>query len=262
MFSFNHVSQTYAQSQDGTKEPALILNRLSLHIAAEQFLCILGPSGCGKTTLLNLAAGFIRPDSGQVLFNGQAITAPGPQRGVVFQDATLFPWLTVLDNVKFGLKQSSVDTAQIDTLALQALQQVGMDHHASAWPATLSGGMRQRVAIARVLALKAPTLLMDEPFSALDANSREHLQDCLLDIWQRERQTILYVTHSVEEAAYLGSRIIIMGPTPQNIRADITVALPHPRQRSSRHVLDLMQQLRTELDKLPCCIDSQRRRAQ
>lgn len=261
MFSFDDITQTYSQTHN-SKDPAIILNRLTLRIEAEQFLCILGPSGCGKTTLLNLAAGFLQPDSGQIFYQQQPITGPDPERGVVFQDATLFPWLTVLGNVKFGLDQTGIEPAHSDTLALQALQQVGMDKYAAAWPATLSGGMRQRVAIARVLALKSPTLLMDEPFSALDANSREHLQDCLLDIWQQQRQTIIYVTHSVEEAAYLGSRIIIMGPAPENIRADIEVSLPRPRLRSSLQIQQLMQHLRNELDQLPCCIDSKRREPQ
>jgi len=261
MFSFSEITQTYSQAHN-SREPAIILNKLTLHIEPEQFLCILGPSGCGKTTLLNLAAGFLQPDSGQVRFQHKPIAGPGPERGVVFQDATLFPWLSVLGNVTFGLNQREANTTQNNTLALQALQQVGMDKYASAWPATLSGGMRQRVAIARVLALRSPTLLMDEPFSALDANSREHLQDCLLNIWQQQRQTILYVTHSVEEAAYLGSRIIIMGPAPNNIRADINVSIPRPRGRSSLQIQQLTQQLRNELDKLPCCIDSKRREPQ
>lgn len=250
MFHFNQVSKNYR----GTSRALPVLHQLTLHIPRNQFLCVLGPSGCGKTTLLNLAAGFIRPSQGQVLFAGRAITAPGPQRGVVFQDAGLFPWLTTLENVCFGLRQQGMPKTQREALATTYLHAVGIARHANAWPAALSGGMRQRVAIARILALQPEALLMDEPFSALDANSREHLQDLLLELWQARRQTIVYITHSVEEAAYLADRVLILGPAPNTIHADICIDLARPRCRCTAEFQEVVGQLRGRLNQLPCCM--------
>jgi NitT/TauT family transport system ATP-binding protein len=254
MFHFRHVSKCYSIPRQGKENSATIVHQLSLHIAPQQFVCVLGPSGGGKTTLLNLAAGFIQPSEGEVLFDHQKISGPSPQRGVVFQDAVLFPWLTVLGNVTFGLRHNGYNKNAARQVALECLQRVGMEQHAKAWPVTLSGGMRQRVAIARILALQPQALLMDEPFSALDANSREHLQDTLVSLWQKERHTILYITHSVEEAAYLADRVLIFGPAPDNLHADISVDLPRPRRRSSAQVQQLARQLRQQLNQLPCCL--------
>lgn len=231
-----------------------ILQNINLSIPEGQFVCVLGPSGCGKTTLLNLLAGFIKPCSGSIFFNGKKITGAGPERAVVFQESTLFPWLTAQGNVEFGLRQRGDDKRTRAELSLKFLKMVGMAQHSDAYPHTLSGGMRQRVAIARVLALEPKALLMDEPFSALDTNTREHLQDELLRIWQKLRRTVFYVTHSVEEASYLADRIIIMGPAPDNIFMDELVTLRRPRERSSEEMGKMKQSLRKTLDALPCCI--------
>lgn len=237
----------------GTSAPP-ILTDVSFSLARGEFACVLGPSGCGKTTLLNLIAGFIPPTSGGLFCDDRPITGPGPDRGVVFQDATLFPWLTVVKNVAFGLQQQGKNKRACTQEAMHALELVGMARQADAYPHTLSGGMKQRVAIARVLALKPAVLLMDEPFSALDANTRERLQDELLRLWGMFNQTVFYVTHSVEEAAFLADRVIIMGPSPRNLRADIPIDLPRPRTRYSPEMETVVHRLREELNALPCCI--------
>ena len=247
MICFKHVSKQYG---DGST----ILDKVSLSLDQGQCTCLLGPSGCGKTTLLNLIAGFIRPTSGTVLVAGQPVYKPGPERGVVFQDATLFPWMTVLANVSFGLRQKGAPKSQADAVAREYLELVGMADYVAALPVSLSGGQRQRVAIARVLALEPQVLLMDEPFSALDANSRERLQDELLRICTVRPTTILYVTHHVDEAAFLAERVLVMGPGPDNIRADIRLAQPRPRNRHSDEFTCIKNKLRQELDQLPCCV--------
>jgi NitT/TauT family transport system ATP-binding protein len=183
------------------------------------------------------------------------IRGPAPDRGVVFQDATLCPWLTVLQNVEFSLKLKRMKGQLIKNIALRHLQNIGLAEHAGKYPYTLSGGMRQRVAIARVLALEPKVLLMDEPFSALDANSRERLQDELvLRIWVEHRRTVVYVTHSVEEVAYLAERIIVMGNGEATILMEIANMQPHPRNRSSSQFLAMKDSLRERLAAQPCCI--------
>lgn len=247
MIVLDRISKQYASG-------AQILHNLSLTLGEHCFTTLLGPSGCGKTTLLNLVAGFIAPTSGQVLLLGKPIRKPGSDRGVVFQDAILFPWMTVLDNVRFGLRQQGTDANRCTEIAIEHLELVGMAEHADAWPIRLSGGQRQRIAIARILALQPKILLMDEPFSALDANSRERLQDELLRICASRPTTVLYITHNVEEAAFLAERVIIMGPAPDNIHADILLPSIRPRNRSAQAFNDICVMLRSELDRLPCCI--------
>lgn len=231
-----------------------VIRKVDLTIAPGQFLCALGPSGCGKTTLLNLLAGFLLPTAGKIHFAGEPVTAPGPDRAVVFQEPTLFPWLTVLGNVMFGLRLTTLNPAEQLEKARFFLCLTGMDEHAQAYPHTLSGGMRQRVAIARALALEPKVLLLDEPFSSLDTNTRERLQDELLKIWQQLNLTVFYVTHSVSEAAYLADRIIVMGGAPGNIQEDFLLSLARPRERSSQEVREIKQLLRQKLKELPCCI--------
>lgn len=238
--------------QYGTRP--FILENVSLRIEAGQFTCLLGPSGCGKTTLLNLIAGFIKPSSGKVLCDGQPIPGPGPERGVVFQDANLFPWMSVLDNVRFGLRQQGMDRQQATAVAISYLELVGMQEQQASLPIRLSGGQRQRVAIARVLALQPRILLMDEPFSALDANSRERLQEELLRFCSTSPTTVVYVTHHVDEAAFLAERVLIMGPAPHSIHADLRLNQPHPRQRTHEAFHQSQLLLRSHLDQLPCCI--------
>lgn len=245
MIRIENVSKSYRHN--GSISPVILCD-INLAIPEGQFVCILGPSGCGKTTLLNLIAGFIKPSGGQILFNGMPVTGPGPDRGVVFQDSNLFPWLSARKNVEFGLRQLGLDRTACTIKAQKYLDLVGMRAHADTFPHTLSGGMRQRVAIARALALEPKALLMDEPFSNLDANAREHHQDEVLRIWQNRQRTMLYVTHSVEEAAYLADRVIVMGPTPNNVRGDMTLSHKRPRRRSSPELRALSACLRSSLD--------------
>lgn len=252
MIRLENVSKCFAHNNGGV--PAVVLDKVNLSIREGDLVCVLGPSGCGKTTLLNLVAGFLYPTSGRVLFQGREVHAPGPERGVVFQDANLFPWLSVFKNVAFGLKLQGIKGRQLTTTTAKYLERMGLSDHADKYPFALSGGMRQRVAIARVLALEPSVLLMDEPFSALDANTRERLQDELLRVWADNRRTVLYVTHSVEEAAYLADRIIVLGQGLGGIFADLPVDLPRPRMRTSSGVLDLQETLRGCLAKQPCCI--------
>ena len=253
MIRIENIEKRY--TNNGTVTSA-VLSEINITVPGGEFCCILGPSGCGKTTLLNLIAGFIKPSSGRILFNGIPVTAPGPERGVVFQDATLFPWLTARQNVEFGLRQRGLKKDDRFHTADAYLKMVGMSGHADAFPHTLSGGMRQRIAIARVLALEPSALLMDEPFSSLDTNSRERLQDELLRVWEAQRRTLIYVTHSVEEAVYLADRVIIMGPARKGICRDISLPLKRPRDRASAGFRQVATTLRTSLDTLPCCINS------
>lgn len=249
-----HIDNVWKWYRNNGHRSKPVLSDVTLTISEGEFVCIVGPSGCGKTTLLNLIAGFVRPSRGRILFDDTPVTGPGPDRGVVFQDANLFPWLTARANVAFGLRMGGPGKEGDPHVVETCLKAVGMQQHGDDYPHMLSGGMKQRIAIARVLALNPRALLMDEPFSNLDANTREHLQEELLRIWQNDRRTLVYVTHSVEEAAYLANRVIIMGPAPNNIVDDIVLPLQRPRIRSSREQQDAMAMLRLALDALPCCI--------
>jgi NitT/TauT family transport system ATP-binding protein len=209
------------------------LQGVSLEIPRGQFVCLLGPSGCGKSTLLNMVAGFTAPSSGAITVDGVSVREPGPDRGMVFQEYALFPWMTVRDNIAFGLKLKGAKRAEISRIVGDLLGRFGLAEFKDRFPKDLSGGMRQRAAIARLLALDSPVMLMDEPFGALDALTRRNLQDELLRIWAEYRKTILFVTHSVEEAIYLGDRIIVMTYRPGTIKRDVAVALPRPRDAAS-----------------------------
>src|SRR5215471_7944676 len=194
-----------------------------------EFRVLLGPSGCGKSTLLRMIAGLDHPSSGQVLVNGQAVTGPGKDRGMVFQKYTSFPWLTVAENVAYGMKINGVPEAQRKETVEHLLKSVGLSDFANVYPETLSGGMQQRVAIARTLALRPSVILMDEPFGALDAQTRSDMQQLLLGIWDETACTILFVTHDVEEAVYLADRIFIMSSHPGTIVEDVEVPFDRPR---------------------------------
>ena len=209
------------------------LARVDVTIDAGQFVCLIGASGCGKSTLLRIIAGFDEPTTGEVLAQGKVITGPGSDRGMVFQDYALFPWMTVRDNIGFGPRQRGLPRAQITNSTDEFLKLVGLERFADRYPSQLSGGMKQRVAIARVLANNASTLLMDEPFGALDALTREQLQRELLQIWSRTGVTVIFVTHSVEEAVLLADRVLVMSAGPGRIANDITIDLPRPRDVSS-----------------------------
>jgi ABC-type nitrate/sulfonate/bicarbonate transport system ATPase subunit len=209
------------------------LGRIDAAIDSGAFVCLIGASGCGKSTLLRVVAGFEEPTTGEVLVEGKLVTAPGSDRGMVFQDYALFPWMTVRQNIGFGPRQRQLPRKEVDDIADEFVKLVGLERAANRYPGQLSGGMKQRVAIARVLANNANILLMDEPFGALDALTREQLQRELLQIWARTRVTIIFVTHSVEEAALLADRVLVMSAGPGRIESDIKVDLPRPRDVSS-----------------------------
>jgi NitT/TauT family transport system ATP-binding protein len=209
------------------------LKDIHLDIPQGQFVCLLGPSGCGKSTLLNAVAGFSLPSSGRITADGQAVTGPGPDRGMVFQEYALFPWMTVEKNIAFGLEIKGVSAAQIADTVGTLLAKLGLTDFRTRFPKDLSGGMRQRVAIARILALDSPILLMDEPFGALDALTRRNLQDELLRIWSELGKTVIFVTHSIEEAIYLADRIVVMTYRPGTVKRDLLVDLPRLRDPSS-----------------------------
>jgi NitT/TauT family transport system ATP-binding protein len=210
---------------------AAALAPIDLELAERELLCLLGPSGCGKSTLLNIVAGFIAPTTGRVLVDGQPVTGPGADRGVVFQEYALFPWLSVADNVEFGPSLRGVRAEERRRTARHYLELVGLAAHAHKFPAQLSGGMKQRVAIARALANSPAIVLMDEPFGALDAQTRETLQDELSRIQRVEHKTIVFVTHSIREAVYLADRVVVMTSAPGRIKQVFEVKLPEVRDR-------------------------------
>ncbi|MDR2113254.1 MAG: ABC transporter ATP-binding protein [Candidatus Accumulibacter sp.] len=217
---------------------------VTLAIDAGEFVCLLGPSGCGKTTLLNMVAGFLAPTAGELRLDGKAIHGPDPDRGVVFQDYSLFPWLTVESNIAYGLLMAGMSAERRKAEVGALLDLVGLPHIGAQYPFELSGGMKQRVAIARALATHPAVLLMDEPFAALDAMTRESLQRQLLDIWTRTRKTILFVTHNISEAIFLSSRIVVLSSRPGRIVEDIR--LPEdsrPRKRTSPEFNRLYERL-------------------
>lgn len=205
------------------------LQDVSLDIAPGEFVCVLGPSGCGKSTLLGALAGHLAPSSGQVRVDGAAVSGPHPDRGLVFQHHTLFPWQRVIDNVGFGLKMKGVSRAQRHEKARELLELVGLGGFEHSYPAQLSGGMQQRVEIARVLINHPRVMLMDEPFGALDAQTRLKMQELLLGVWARIRTTILFITHDIDEALFLGDRIIVMSPRPGRIIEELHIDFPRPR---------------------------------
>ena len=205
------------------------LQGIDLEVAQREFVAILGPSGCGKSTLLNMVAGFDRPSAGSVRVAGEEIAAPSPSRCVVFQEPALFPWLTVMDNVVFGPKTRRQPAAEYRVRAAQIIDQVGLRGFEASYPAELSGGMRQRVGIARVLIMDPQVLLMDEPFGSLDAQTRSLMQELLLGLWQRHQQTVLFITHDIEEALLLADRVCVMTARPGRIKKSIPVPMPRPR---------------------------------
>ena len=223
----------------------IALRDIDLSIGRGEFVCLLGPSGCGKSTLLNAIAGFSIPSAGAITLDGRSITGPGPDRGMVFQEYALFPWMTVGQNVAFGLEIKGMARAAIKARVDELLTMLKLGDFRDRFPKDLSGGMRQRVAIARVLALDPPVLLMDEPFGALDSLTRRSLQDELLRIWAAMKKTIIFVTHSIEESIYLADRIVVMTYRPGTVKADVRVQLPRPRDASTQPFNDLKRQLST-----------------
>ena len=222
------VERRFASSTGST----LALQATDLDVAENDFVTILGPSGCGKSTLLRIVAGLDHPTAGQVTLEGRRIDGPGADRGMVFQSYTLFPWLTVLDNVCFGLRERGMARAEQLETANAFLVKVGLSGFENHYPKQLSGGMQQRVAIARALANGPRMLLMDEPFGALDHQTRELMQELLLGIWEAEKKTVLFVTHDIDEAVFMGSRVVVMSARPGRIKLDCPVPFPHPRHYS------------------------------
>jgi NitT/TauT family transport system ATP-binding protein len=219
------------------------LKDANLSVRKGEFVCLIGASGCGKSTLLRIVAGFETPTSGEALMWGRPIAGPAPDRGMVFQDYGLFPWLTVRQNIAFGPSSRGLPTAEVRDTADRFIELVGLTRFADAHPHQLSGGMKQRVAIARVLANDAEVVLMDEPFGALDAMTRERLQDELLELWQRTGLTVLFVTHAIEEAIFLADRVVVMTPGPGRIESDNRIALPRPRDVASPEFNDVRRAL-------------------
>ncbi len=236
--TFNNVSKIY---EDPVRGPVEALSRVDLGISSGSFVCILGPSGCGKSTLLSMLGGFTRPSTGCVMLDGREVNRPGPERGVVFQGYALFPWLNVVENIRFGLTCRRSPGSMVK--ALELIKLFGLEGFEAKYPHELSGGMSQRVAIARTLANDPKVLLMDEPFAAVDALTREFLQDELLRIWEHDRKTILFVTHSLMEAAYLADEVLVFAARPGRIRHRIPIETPRPRHRSDPAFLKEYAQL-------------------
>ncbi|MGJ4928948.1 ABC transporter ATP-binding protein [Bradyrhizobium sp. HKCCYLS2038] len=223
----DQVTRTFPARQGHA--PTRALEPVALSIGNNDFVTILGPSGCGKSTLLRIVAGLDHPTSGKVLLDGREVTGPGADRGMVFQSYTLFPWLTVRENIAFGLRERGAPEDKRNAVADRFIQQIGLKGFENHWPKQLSGGMQQRCAIARALANDPKILLLDEPFGALDNQTRVLMQEMLLGIWERDQKTVLFVTHDIEEAIFLGSRVLVMSARPGRIKADIKIDLPHPR---------------------------------
>jgi len=223
------------------------LRDINLNIGDHEFICFIGPSGCGKTTLLRIIAGLEEPSSGSVFLNGDLIKGPGPERGMVFQEYSLFPWRTVIDNIAFGLELRGVPKKDRLDRAEQYLKMVGLERFSERYPHELSGGMKQRVAIARALVNDPKALLMDEPFGALDAQTRNIMQSELLRIWEEEKKTVVFVTHSVDEAIYLADRIVIMSARPGRIKDVIEIDLSRPRTRTSPEVNGIRDRILADL---------------
>src|SRR6188472_185616 len=217
---------------------------VSFNIGASEFICIVGPSGCGKSTLLNIIAGFLSPAAGEIRIGGKPVTGSGMDRGVVFQDsAQLFPWRTALGNVTFGLEMKGVPKDERNKIAQEQLRLVKLEKFTGSYPHHLSGGMQQRVAIARALAYNPSVLLMDEPFAALDALTRDDMQRLLADVWRETRKTVIYVTHNVAEAVYLADRVVVMTPHPGRVKIELPIPLARPRDPLSVEFLKYQKSL-------------------
>lgn len=236
--SFQNVTKVF---KDPTRGNVQALSNIDLEIEGGSFVTILGPSGCGKSTMLSMLGGFTHPSTGRVLLDGEETLKPGPERGVVFQGYALFPWLNVIENIRFGLTCRNIPGSM--EAAKRLVKLFGLEGFESKFPRELSGGMAQRVAIARTLANDPKVLLMDEPFAAVDALTREFLQDELLRIWEQERKTILFVTHSIMEAAYLGDEVLVLAARPGRIMSRVKIDQPRPRRRSDPEFLKAYAEL-------------------
>ncbi|EFC96427.1 ABC transporter, ATP-binding protein, partial [Hungatella hathewayi DSM 13479] len=228
--TIDHVEKIY----QGRSGEVVALNGVDMEIGENEFVCVVGPSGCGKSTLLNIIAGLEKPTSGRVCVKGKEVVNPGSERGVIFQQYALFPWLTVKKNVKFGLKLRGVKEPELSAIADKYIRLVGLEEFGDSYPKELSGGMKQRVAIARAYAVNPEILLMDEPFGALDAQTRTQLQTELLETWEKEKKTCFFITHDVEEAIILAQRVVIMSARPGRVKEIVPVNIPYPRTQETK----------------------------
>jgi len=244
MLTVENLNKKYVSH--GSVTSALV--DINLRIEEGEFVCLLGPSGCGKSTLLKIIAGLIPATSGRITINGKPVSGPGPERAVVFQDYALFPWMTVRDNVEFGLEARRLPVAERREVSSRLLKVVGLSDFAERFPHQLSGGMKQRVSIARALAVDPSLLLMDEPFGALDAQTRHLLQDELLRIWREYRKTVVFVTHSIEEAIYLSDRIVVMTARPGRVKQIVVVSEARPRDMASADMNQRQREVRAVLN--------------
>jgi NitT/TauT family transport system ATP-binding protein len=247
MLEVRQLSKVFFEQNDPRKPGFVALYNISLQIRKKEFVSLLGPSGCGKTTLIRVIAGLIAADRGEVLVNGQKVSRPGRDRCMVFQQFGLLPWRTVLSNVEFGLEIEGVEREQRRQAAEKYLDLVGLKGFEHYYPHQISGGMQQRVGIARALSKKPDILLMDEPFGAVDAQTREQLQEELLKIWNQTDNTVLFVTHSIDEAVYLSDRVIVMQARPGRIKEEVIVDLPRPRWEGDVKADPRFAQLRARL---------------
>ena len=241
------VSRTFPGHR--SSKPVQALAPVDLSVDEKDFITLLGPSGCGKSTLLRMVAGLDFPSAGSIEFDGREVDCPGSDRGMVFQSYTLFPWLTVKENVCFGLRERNVPEAEQDRIAERFLAEVGLEGFDGHFPHMLSGGMQQRTALARALANDPRMLLLDEPFGALDHQTRSLMQELLLQVWEASRKTVMFVTHDIEEAIFIGGRVVVMSARPGRIKADMPVNLPHPRtykMKAMPEFVEMKEQL-TEL---------------
>lgn len=244
ILSLKNVSKSFAKVENDSVTNAL--HDINLSLKKGEFVSLVGPSGCGKSTILRLVAGLIFPTQGQVMADGKKIEKPGPDRGMVFQNPTLFPWLTVKNNIAFSLNVRK-DLKPDDKRVERMLNMIGLENFKDDYPRQLSGGMAQRVALVRSLIADPTILLLDEPLGALDAFTRMNIQDEILKIWQEKKQLILMVTHDIDEAIYMSTRVIVMTPNPGKIRDDITIDIPYPRQRASDEFVEYRKQILNEL---------------
>ncbi len=244
IISLRHLRKSFTKNRDVVQA----LDDFNLDVSQGEFVCLLGPSGCGKTTVLRIVAGLESASEGDVEVRGKKVTSAGPDRGMVFQEFALFPWRTVLKNIEFGLEVKGVPEGERSKISSQLIELVGLKGFEDAHPKELSGGMKQRVGIARALANEPAVLLMDEPFGSLDAQTRNLMQKELLRIWSATGKTILFVTHSVDEAVFLADRIVVMTARPGKVREDMPVGLARPRDRTSREFIEVRGKVLAELD--------------
>lgn len=233
------------------RQEVIALRNVSLEIGRHEFVSILGPSGCGKTTLLNLVAGFETANAGSVKAFGKPITAPGPDRTMMFQDYALFPWLTVCGNIEYGLRRRGVGRKERAGIVRRYVELIDLNGFESKYPHQLSGGMRQRVALARALAVDPAVLLMDEPFAALDSFTRERMQDELVRVWQQEKKAVLFITHNIDEAIKMADRVVVMSPRPGRITEILTMTSERPRDISSEECVRIARHVREILHLVP-----------